>query len=164
MFSRYIKQVGQLVLILSTLLLSFSTSASANNAGADSKAQLQQLLDENKGKVIYLDFWASWCIPCRKSFPWMNAMEDKYAEQGFKVITVNVDVEKSLAIEFLEENPADFSVIYDPKGNIAKEFKLKGMPSSYMINKLGKPVSAHVGFYTDKKAEYEAEIVKLLEE
>ncbi|WOH35768.1 redoxin family protein [Thalassotalea fonticola] len=164
MFIQCIKQVSRITLTLLFLLASVSASADNSNAIPDSKAQLQQILDDNKGKVIYLDFWASWCIPCRKSFPWMNAMEAKYAGQGFKVITVNVDVEKSLALEFLQENPANFTVVYDPKGAIAKEFKLKGMPSSYMINKLGKPVSAHVGFYNDKRAEYEAEIVKLLEE
>ena len=132
-----------------------------NNIG--SKAQLQQLLDDNKGKVVYLDFWASWCIPCRKSFPWMNEMQAKYGAQGFTIITVNVDVEKFLADEFLQENPANFTVVYDPNGAIAKKFKLKGMPSSYLFDKNGKPVAAHVGFFNNKKAEYEAEIVKLLE-
>ena len=163
MFKLDLKRLSRISLTVLLLILSVGSHAQDSSDSVSSKAQLQQLLDANIGKVIYLDFWASWCIPCRKSFPWMNAMEAKYAEQGFKVITVNVDVEKSLAIDFLQENPASFSIIYDPKGIIAKEFKLKGMPSSYMINKLGKPVSAHVGFYNDKKADYEAEIIKLLE-
>ncbi|OUS32843.1 thioredoxin [Thalassotalea sp. 42_200_T64] len=155
-------------LVLKTLLLlvlmvsaPFSQANNVDNK-LGSKAQLQQLLADNKGKVIYLDFWASWCVPCRKSFPWMNEMQVKYAEQGLKIITVNVDVEKFLADEFLQENPANFTVIYDPNGAIAKEFKLKGMPSSYLLDKAGKPVSAHVGFFNNKKAEYEAEIAKLL--
>ncbi|MDG1732355.1 MAG: TlpA disulfide reductase family protein [Thalassotalea sp.] len=147
-------------LFLLTLLLAFSCANSFANE--NSKAQLQQLLDANKGKVIYLDFWASWCIPCRKSFPWMNAMEAKYKDNGFKVITINLDVERELAEEFLVENPANFTVIYDPKGTIAKEFKLKGMPSSYIIGKDGQPKSAHVGFFNDKKAAYEAELVKFM--
>ncbi|WNC73014.1 redoxin family protein [Thalassotalea psychrophila] len=163
MFKLNIKRLSRISLTVLCLLISVGSHAQESSNSVSSKAQLQQLLDANKGKVIYLDFWASWCIPCRKSFPWMNAMEAKYAKQGFKVITVNVDVEKTLADDFLQENPANFSVIYDPKGAVAKEFKLKGMPSSYMINKLGKPVSAHVGFYNDKKDEYEAEIIKLLE-
>ncbi|MEW6999689.1 TlpA disulfide reductase family protein [Colwelliaceae bacterium BS250] len=148
-----------LLVTLALLSLCFTVQA---NSDVSSSAELKNLLDENKGKVIYLDFWASWCIPCRKSFPWMNAMQAKYGEQGFKVITVNLDVEKSLATEFLQENPATFSVIYDPKGLIAKEFKLKGMPSSYMIGRDGKPKSAHVGFFNDKKPEYEAELTSLL--
>ncbi|KGJ89210.1 TlpA disulfide reductase family protein [Thalassotalea sp. ND16A] len=158
--------MNKLALTTLLLLVCMATAAFsrandvANNIG--SKAQLQQLLDDNKGKVVYLDFWASWCIPCRKSFPWMNEMQAKYAEQGLKIITVNVDVEKFLADEFLQDNPANFTVIYDPNGAIAKEFKLKGMPSSYLFDKTGKPVSAHVGFFNNKKADYEAEIVKLL--
>lgn len=150
--------------VLAMAVLSGSSLANVEKPSeTDSKAELQQLLEEHKGKVIYLDFWASWCIPCRKSFPWMNAMQEKYATQGFKVITVNVDVEKFLAEEFLIENPANFTIIYDPKGNVAKQFKLQGMPSSYLIDKAGNPVKAHVGFFNDKTPEYEAEIVKLLQ-
>ncbi len=143
------------VVLIALFICCFSVQATET---ATSKEQLQHLLDENKGNVVYLDFWASWCVPCRKSFPWMNAMQAKYQQQGLTVITVNVDVEKQFALEFLQANPANFNIIYDPKGIIAKEFKLKGMPSSYIIGRDGKPKSAHVGFFNDKKASYEAEI------
>ena len=146
--------------LFAALALSLTSAVQATDL--DSKAELKQLLDAHKGQVVYLDFWASWCIPCKKSFPWMNEMQAKYKDKGFKVITVNLDVEKSLADEFLAENEANFTVVYDPKGNVAKEFKLKGMPSSYVFDKNGKPVKAHVGFFDKKKAEYEAEIIELL--
>jgi len=142
------------------ILLMFTASF----AQASSTDELQQTLKEAKGQVVYLDFWASWCGPCRKSFPWLNAMQAKYKNQGFRVISVNVDAERSLADKFLQALPAHFDVIYDPKGKIARQFKLKGMPSSYLINKQGDIVSGHVGFIDNKKATYEQEIVHLIQQ
>lgn len=127
-------------------------------------SDFKNLLNQHKGQVIYVDFWASWCVPCRKSFPWMNNMQKKYQDQGFKVITVNVDADKINATNFLSLYPANFEVFYDPKGKIATEFKLPGMPSSFVINRAGKIVSGHVGFNDDKKIQYEKEITQLLVE
>ncbi|WP_371373782.1 TlpA disulfide reductase family protein [Thalassotalea aquiviva] len=132
-------------------------------ANPDSKQALQNMLEENKGKVVYLDFWASWCVPCRKSFPWMNQMQTRYQDKGFTVITVNLDVEKSYADEFLAEVPANFPILFDPKGNIAKAFKLKGMPSSYLFDKNGEVVAANVGFFDEKIDQYEAKIKQYLQ-
>ena len=131
-------------------------------AQAELPASFTKVLEANKGQVIYLDFWASWCVPCRRSFPWMNAMQEKYGQQNFKVLSINLDAQADLAAKFLAKNPANFDIIYDPKGKIARYFKLKGMPSSYMINAKGKVVSAHVGFTDKKKAQYEQEIVQLI--
>jgi len=133
----------------------------ASLAQANSMTELDNALKEAKGQVVYLDFWASWCGPCRKSFPWLNAMQAKYQAQNFKVISVNVDTDRSAAEKFLQALPAHFAVIYDPKGKIARKFKLKGMPSSYLINKQGEVVSAHVGFIDNKKSQYENEIIQL---
>lgn len=126
------------------------------------EAELDSVISANKGKVIYLDFWASWCKPCRKSFPWMNEMQAKYGESGFVVLSVNLDAEKPFATDFLNEVPADFDVLYDPKGITARKLKVKGMPSSYLIDKNGQFVSAHRGFNDDKKVKYEQEIQTLL--
>lgn len=126
------------------------------------EAELDSVIAANKGKVIYLDFWASWCKPCRKSFPWMNKMQAKYGESGLVVLSVNLDAEKTFATEFLNEVPADFDVLYDPKGVTARKLKVQGMPSSYLIDKNGQFVSAHRGFNDDKKVKYEQEIQALL--
>ena len=138
--------------------------STANLSMANSTEQLEKKLTELQGQVVYLDFWASWCGPCRKSFPWMNEMQTKYKAQGFTIVSVNVDSEKELADKFLSNNPANFTVIYDPKGKIARQFKLKGMPSSYLINKEGKIVSAHVGFVEKKKPIYEQAIKQLIQQ
>lgn len=131
---------------------------------ADTLSDFEEKVASYKGKVIYVDFWASWCVPCRKSFPWMNEMQAKYAEQNFTVLSVNLDAETALAEQFLQEVPAQFPVFYDPKGKVARAFKLKGMPSSFIINKAGKIVSTHVGFTEEKKKIYQQEILNLLAE
>jgi thiol-disulfide isomerase/thioredoxin len=139
--------------------------ASINLANASEKQPLQykDIVANNVGNVVYLDFWASWCVPCRRSFPWMNEMQKKYGNKNFKVISINVDTEKNLAEEFLVKNPANFSILYDPDGILASEMKLKGMPSSFIINADGEVVNAHVGFTDKKKAFYEQEIQQLIQ-
>ncbi|WP_394176642.1 TlpA disulfide reductase family protein [Thalassotalea litorea] len=124
--------------------------------------QLDQMLEKYKGKVIYLDFWASWCVPCRNSFPWMTTMQEKYQDRGFQVITINLDVDKTFAEDFLKDYPAKFPIIYDPSGKVGEHYQLKGMPSSFVIGRDGSVVANQVGFFEDKVDEYEAKIVEIL--
>jgi len=131
-------------------------------AAAQSLDEYQQLLSKYRGSIIYLDFWASWCGPCRKSFPWMNEMQQTYGNNKFKIISINLDNDHNLALDFLAKNPANFTILYDPEGVLAKEMKLKGMPSSFLINEHGKIVSRHVGFTEIKKQQYQQEITKLI--
>lgn len=121
-------------------------------------------LAEFKGQVVYVDFWASWCVPCRKSFPWMNEMQRKYQAQGLAVVAINLDTDPALAQAFLADVPADFSVRFNPEGDVARSFDLLGMPSSFIFNRQGQLVQSHVGFYTDKITDYEQELVSLLKE
>jgi len=155
------KDIIVLFFLLSFLSFTHTVSATEENSATSLKS-FQNLISSHKGKVIYLDFWASWCGPCRKSFPWLNDMQQKYQQQGLVVISVNVDNQKSLAEEFLNDTPANFTVFYDPKGKVARKFKLKGMPSSYLIDRLGEIVETHVGFTKSKSAHYEKKITDLL--
>jgi peroxiredoxin len=92
----------------------------------------------------------------------MNKMQNEHQAQGFTVISINLDTEQRLATEFLRENPANFAVIYDPNGELARFFKIQGMPSSLIINKLGEIKYAHSVFFTNKVSQYEQEIQQLL--
>lgn len=148
-------------LLVSTLAISKLTFAKQPTE-VNTVMQLTQQLQAQKGKVVYIDFWSSWCIPCRKSFPWMNKLQRKYQQQGLTILSINLDHDRKLADEFLIENPALFPVIYDPKGLIARKYKLRGMPSSFIINRTGQIVSAHVGFNKQKSLAYEQEIIQLL--
>ena len=147
--------------------MTFSSQLLAtDNVNASTTTNTIELLDQHLknelGNVVYVDFWASWCIPCRKSFPWMNSIKAQYQAQGLTIISINLDHSRALADEFLKESPANFPVIYDPKGLIARKYQLKGMPSSFIVNRQGQIVSAHVGFNQIKQEAYESEIKTLL--
>ena len=161
---RYFRLSMLIILISFTpLSLSFAQEIAAPDF-AISNAQLPNKLSDLAGQVVYLDFWASWCKPCRQSFPWMNQMQQKYAVQGLQIIAINLDTESSLAKDFLDKVPAQIPIIYDPEGNIASNYQLLGMPSSYLIDKKGKIRFAHKGFFTRTKPLYEQELVLLLSE
>ena len=150
-------------LVLLVFTFSFVSLSYANNPPEyNSQKALEKVLQSHIGKVVYLDFWASWCGPCRKSFPWMNAIQEKYSSQGFVVVSVNLDANKPLATQFLKETPASFDVIYDPKGSIAKKLAIKGMPSSMIIGRDGQIKSSHTGFNNKKSVGYENEVKQLL--
>jgi len=121
-------------------------------------------LKDLKGEVVYLDFWASWCGPCRKSMPWLNRMQEKYDDAGFRVIGVNLDKERELADEFLQTVPVNFQLVYDPEGKLASQYQLLGMPNSFMIGRDGMIQQRHVGFMESKLAEYEEQILQLLKQ
>lgn len=121
-------------------------------------------LSAYKGKVVYLDFWASWCKPCRESFPWMNAIEDNYRDRGLVVIAVNLDHDRGLAQDFLQQNPADFKIVYDPGGTLAEKYKVGAMPTSVLIGRDGKIRFVHSGFHPDREREYLNHIGALLRE
>ncbi len=158
-----LRQIQLTAFLPLVILVILGSSFNANSQEViNSQLTLEQTLEKHKGDVIYLDFWASWCAPCRKSFPWMNTVQEKYQSQGFNVISINLDAEKSLAEKFLIETPANFTVIYDPKGKIAKHFKIQGMPSSMLIGRDGKIKLRHTGFFTKKITQYQQEIEQLL--
>ncbi len=149
--------------IITNALIILTLCINVVSANEVPQLHYKDIVEKNVGNVIYLDFWASWCTPCRRSFPWMNDMQKKYGNKNFKVISINVDSERELAEEFLANTPAKFSVLYDPDGALASEMKLKGMPSSFIINSDGVVVSAHVGFTDKKKSLYEQEIKQLIQ-
>jgi len=115
-----------------------------------------------QGKVIWVDFWASWCVPCRRSFPWMNTMHRKYAADGLEIIAVNLDKDRAFADGFLAEVPAEFALRFDPAGSLAKEFKVQAMPSSYLLDGDGNVLASHFGFKTADAPEYERAIQEAL--
>lgn len=120
-------------------------------------------LADFKGKVVLVDFWASWCAPCRKSFPWLNDMQKKYGAKGLVIVGVSVDTERKLADDFLRKLPAQFSVGFDTDGKVASAYQIAGMPSSFLIDAKGDIQYRHVGFRSEDQAPYEAKIRELVE-
>lgn len=115
-----------------------------------------------KGKVVYLDFWASWCTPCRKAFPWMNELNKKYKDQGLEIVAVNLDKSREPIDDFLAKVPAEFTIAYDPSGTTATAYKVQGMPSTYIIGRDGVLEVTHIGFRDKDKEEMESKIKELL--
>ena len=119
-------------------------------------------LDSHRGRVVVLDFWASWCVPCRRSFPWLNSMHDKYGPEGLIIIGVNLDESRPDAEAFLAEFPPRFEVVYDETRALAREFGVEAMPMSFVIDREGQLMARHYGFKVKKQSEYEAVIAEAL--
>lgn len=157
------KHMRQLIMVL-LVSLCFTGLAQAEKAPDFNvpSAMGEISLGKLRGHVVYLDFWASWCVPCRKSFPWLNEMQVRYDKSGLKIIAINLDEERQLADSFLKKYPAKFTVGFDPKGKSASAYGLRGMPSSYLIDRKGQLLSSHIGFRSDDRAALEQKISQAL--
>jgi thiol-disulfide isomerase/thioredoxin len=129
---------------------------------APSFAQANLDLKGLRGHVVYVDFWASWCTPCRESFPWMKALESTYGSQGLSVVAIDLDHDRQDAQRFLRMFKPNFPVIFDPAGTLAQRFNVMGMPTSVLIDREGKIRYQHVGFLLKQRAEYEQQVLGLL--
>ncbi|HBW83235.1 MAG TPA: hypothetical protein DEF79_04235 [Gammaproteobacteria bacterium] len=98
------------------------------------------------GKTVYVDFWASWCAPCLTSLPLYNDLYAKYRNQGLEVVAINVDNPIEDGLDFLLDTPLDFLIPSDPEGEMATQFNVIGMPSSYLIGPDGEVKLVHMGF------------------
>jgi cytochrome c biogenesis protein CcmG/thiol:disulfide interchange protein DsbE len=133
------------------------------SCGAPARADTLDL-DAYKGKVVYLDFWASWCNPCRESFPWLNELQQTYGPKGLVLIGVNVDHDRGLAEKFLQRYGAQFKIIYDTNGAIAEKYDFKDMPTSILIGRDGRVHYVHNGFYTNQEGTYTSHVSTLLDQ
>ena len=121
-------------------------------------------LSQFKGKVVYVDFWASWCGPCAKSFPFMNELHRQLNDRGFQIVGVNLDENPADAKEFLAKYPAEFTVLADAseEKRCAKDFNVQAMPSSYLIDREGKVHHVHLGFKPGEAQDVRVMVEKLL--
>jgi len=114
--------------------------------------------DSLRGKVVYVDFWASWCGPCRQSFPWLATLQKTYGAQGLEVVAIDLDKDRDDADKFLAEVPAPFTVAFDPAGKTAEAFHVTGMPSSFLLDRKGNILASHVGFDPKRAPAAEARV------
>jgi cytochrome c biogenesis protein CcmG/thiol:disulfide interchange protein DsbE len=121
-------------------------------------------LQEFRGRVVYLDFWASWCAPCRQSFPWMQTMQDAYGDQGLRIVAVNLDQYRADAERFLEKFHPNFDLRFDPQGEMASRFNIQGMPTSVIIDRHGALRYTHTGFRPMDGRTYEDQLRGVLAE
>ena len=119
-------------------------------------------IEDYKGKVVYLDFWASWCGPCKESFPWMNEMHTQYEKDGLVIIAVNLDANSEDMDAFLKQHPAKFQILADPKAQLAEEMQVQAMPTSFLFDRQGEFVKQELGFRKKKAPYYEEALKKAL--
>jgi thiol-disulfide isomerase/thioredoxin len=119
-------------------------------------------LSAYRGKVVLVDFWASWCGPCKESFPWMQQMQSRYADRGLVVIAVNVDQDRKLADQFLRQQPGSLKLVFDPHGRWAEQFHVSAMPSSFYVDRQGNLAQTHLGFHLADRGAFEQQLVALL--
>jgi thiol-disulfide isomerase/thioredoxin len=142
-------------LVPAFLLIAIAATAAAGPDSLD--------LEHHRGKVVVVDFWASWCKPCRQSIPWLNEMHSRYGNQGLVIVGVNVDASRADAERFLESTPIDFEIVFDPDGALARRYALKGMPSTLVFDRDGKLVATHLGFRQSARDAREADLKQLID-
>ena len=117
-----------------------------------------------RGKVVYVDFWASWCGPCRQSIPKFNQIYKKLSSKGLAIVAINLDENGADAKQFLKDYPVSYTILRDSKGDIPQQFGLKVMPSGYLLDRFGMVRYIHEGFRDGDEKELEQQILKLLSE
>jgi peroxiredoxin len=118
-----------------------------------------------KGKVVLVDFWASWCAPCKISFPALNELSAKYSKQGLVIVGISVDESQAAMQQFLKNTPAQFTVLHDAQQKLVQHANVEAMPTSFIVDASGKVRFAHNGFHGQKtRDEYAREIESLLSE
>lgn len=120
-------------------------------------------LSDYRGKVVYIDFWASWCIPCRVSLPALRELHTKYSARGFEVIAINMDEDDVDALRFLKTFPVNYPIVRDPTGLVAESYELKSMPHAFIIDKTGKLRHVHEGFKKRDKTKIDQYISQILQ-
>ena len=116
-----------------------------------------------RGKVVYLDFWASWCGPCRLSFPQLEQLRLELGPRGFEVYAINVDENEADALRFLEELPVSYPVVRDGSGQTPGIYGILGMPTGYLLDRSGVVRKVHQGYKRSDGDKLREEIIKMLD-
>ncbi len=166
--SRSARHAFAVSLIVAAMWLSRSRADAVDEGQVAPEIQLQDLsgkavkLSSFQGKVVLVDFFASWCAPCREELPVLEKLHKTYRERGLVVLGVNIDNEVSAARNFLKTLPVSFLVLHDADKKVAKLYEPPSMPSSYLIDRKGHVHRVHKGFRASDAAKIEAELKKML--
>jgi thiol-disulfide isomerase/thioredoxin len=147
--------------------------AAAANAAGDPPAPTFSLparggstinLSQYKGQVVMINFWASWCVPCRQEMPLLDSIYKKYKPLGFTLLSVNVEPEQKDAENFLKQTPVTFPVVFDAKSQVSSLYNVQGMPTTVFIDRKGNVRLMHVSYKTGDENLYMDQIRSLLRE
>lgn len=121
-------------------------------------------LEDLRGEVIMLNFWASWCGPCRQEMPHMDAIEQEFRDYGFRVLAVNVDQNRKDAERFLDAVPVDFTILLDQDSTVSELYDVQAMPTTVMIDRNGQARYVHHGYQPGYEDDYRTQIRELIRE
>jgi peroxiredoxin len=152
------------VLTLSLPALAGPTGGPAPAFTLASRAGQDVSLAQYKGQVVMLNFWASWCGPCRQEMPLLESIYRKYGKMGFTMIGVNVEPDSNAANEWLKATPVSFPILYDRDSKVSKLYDVAGMPSTVIIDRTGKLRVLHRGYKPGDENEYLDSIRSLIRE
>ena len=158
-----------IAVIVATLTLSLPALAGPTGGPAPaftlaSRAGQDVSLAQYKGQVVMLNFWASWCGPCRQEMPLLESIYRKYGKMGFTMIGVNVEPDSNAANEWLKATPVSFPILYDRDSKVSKLYDVAGMPSTVIIDRTGKLRVLHRGYKPGDENEYLDSIRTLIRE
>lgn len=148
--------------VLPIIAQSAATAAPAKDFTLPIRNGGEVSLSKLKGQVVYVDFWATWCPPCRKSFPWMNEIQQRYANDGLQIVAINLDKEQAPVEKFLREMSPSFIIALDPEATTAERFDVQVMPTSFLVDRNGNVILTHRGFRNKDTGALEEKIKSLL--
>ncbi len=159
-------------ILLSSVLSFYAIQAGAVTVGEQPPACGASMIDSGlpldlsgfRGKAVVLDFWATWCPPCKKSIPFFNRLQQRYGADGLQVIAVSVDENPDDAREFLQKFPVDYQVALDPAGDCPQKYQVKAMPSTYFIDRQGTIRTVHLGFRDADREDMTRQILMMLDQ
>jgi peroxiredoxin len=156
------------LLAASTMLVSANAFASDKPLAPDftlkSKESGNIKLSEQRGNIVMVNFWASWCGPCREELPEMEALYQEYQDLGFEILAVNVDDEESKADVLLDDIEVTFPILYDTAGDVSKLYDVNAMPTTVIIDRDGNQRLLHLGYRAGDEKKYEKAIKLLMRE
>lgn len=121
-------------------------------------------LSQYKGQVVMLNFWASWCGPCRQEMPLLEGIYKKYNKLGFTMLGVNVEPDSNAAVNWLKQTPVSFPILFDKDSKVSQLYDVTGMPSTVIIDRAGKVRMLHHGYKPGDENEYLDSIRALVRE
>ncbi|MCK0164575.1 TlpA disulfide reductase family protein [Marinobacter sp. S6332] len=160
-------KAAALVLALSgvaTLAQAEAINVPAPDFTLESRAGDNIRLEDHRGEVVMLNFWASWCGPCRQEMPLMDDLYGRYQDLGFTILAVNVDENRGEALRFLDKVPVSYPILYDPESSVSELYEVPAMPTTVMIDRDGNVRYIHYGYKPGYEDEYEAQIRELVRE
>jgi peroxiredoxin len=160
-------------LLALALLLALTQAAAANSAADSAQAPNFTLksadgtnlrLSEHRGQVVLINFWASWCGPCRQEFPHLDALQQQYEDLGFTVFGVNVEQDRASADKVLRDIPVTFPVLFDDNNEVSELYNVDAMPMTVLVDRNGVIRSLHRGYKPGYEEAYDREVRALLKE